>query len=150
MTFILLHAGVPIGRLHLDEGEPAAGSLAPLPAYESVAGPLRREGDLLWRRRAPSVASGRSFALDARSVVATPASSDERVCREADIVREHLELATEDGQQVPVAWIDVADAAAQAEPPFVLVYFRDAPAGVPARVARRRPIGGANAGPPAA
>jgi hypothetical protein len=137
MVFNLLSAGIPIGRVDLDDGEPAGGSLEPFAAYEAAAGAFRREGDVLWRGRAPWVGRQLGLALRSRPEYSAPIAGEEEARQAADEARTLLALATEDGRQVPVAWIDVADASAQREPPFVLVYFREAPAGVRAEVSPR-------------
>jgi hypothetical protein len=147
MTFVLLHAGIPIGRVDLDDGDPAGGTLMPLPAYDAIAEPFRREGGLLWRRRAPWVEFPVVFS--GASAIVAEERKDGTVQQEAEEARERLSLATEHGQQVTVAWIDIADAPAQREPPLVLVYFREAPAGVRA-ILPTRPRAGSGESPPAA
>src|SRR5688500_8009648 len=139
MTFVVLHTGIPIGEVDLDNGEPAGWILMHFAAYDAIAEPFRREGDLVWRQRLSS----------SDSAIPAEGRNDETVEQKAEEARHRLSLATEHGQQVPVAWIDIADAAAQREPPLVLVYFREAPAGVPA-IVPTRPRAGSEESPPAA
>jgi hypothetical protein len=125
-TVVLFSTGVPIGRVELDGGEPAAGYLVPSAQYENIAAPFRQAGDLLWRRRALSMRLG----LPTRDDDPNAAPLTERtitVLRDAEIARQQLSIVTESGYSVETAWIDLTDAKAHNEPPFVLVYFWHAP-----------------------
>ena len=132
MRFLLLYAGAPVGRIVLDGGQPAAGWLEPLPAYERLRPALRRAGDLLW------VSRFQPESEDARAAVA-----------EAEALKPHLSLATEPGAPVTVASVDLWDDSIHGEPPFVLVYFRGQPAAVGAAVPPRRGAGGEGSRPAA-
>ena len=48
MAYLLLFAGVAVGRLELDDGEPAAGFLEPFPGYEAIREVFQLAGDMLW------------------------------------------------------------------------------------------------------
>jgi hypothetical protein len=118
---MLRYAGMPLGHIELDAGEPAAGFLEPLPSYEALRESFQLAGDLLWTEH---------FLR-----LGPPSPRLARAMAEADAMKARLELATLDGTQLPVGLIDLADAKRQGEPPFVLVYFRSQPATVLARVA---------------
>ena len=121
MRCLLLYAGTPIGRVELDDGEPAGGYLEPLPAYEKVGPIFRVAGDALWLARFDA-----DSPLYRELWVGTP-------IEDAQAVLPHLSLATEAGTPIPVASLDFWDASLDGEPPFVLAYLRPQPAAVPAR-----------------
>ena len=118
---MLRYAGMPLGQVEFDGGEPAAGFLEPLPAYDALRETFQLAGDLLWAEQ---------FLR-----LGPPSPSLAHAMAKADAMKARLDLATLDGTQVPVGLIDLADAKRQGEPPFVLVYFRAQPAAVLARVA---------------
>ena len=135
MYRLLLYTGIPIARVDLDAAEPALGVLEPLPAYEALAAPFRRGCDTLWLtgfgRREPSGEAAHYLAS-------------------AEAHKAALGLADEDGTPVPTALIDVWDSTLDGDPPFVLVYFGEEGAGVPARLRGPQPAEGAEGSRPAA
>jgi hypothetical protein len=60
------------------------------------------------------------------------------ILERAEQAKRQLTLATEQGTPVEVVAIDLADAKAQHEPPFVLVYFAEHPGIVGAPVEPRQ------------
>lgn len=131
-AFVLRYAGTPLGRVELDDGEPAGGSLEPLPAYQSLGAVFRRAGNLLWAYRARWLRLGLEPGSPVPGWPTAPDARTAEAVHRAEEARARLELATEEGVEVPVASIDIADARFQREPPFVLVHFRAQPAAVPA------------------
>lgn len=127
MAYLLLFGGTTIGRLELDDGEPAAGYLEPLPGYDAVREVFQLAGDMLWL--------GHFFRFG------SPTPRVQAILDRAEQAKRQLTLATEQGAPIEVVAIDLADAKAQHEPPFVLVYFAEHPGIVGARVAPRHDRG---------
>jgi hypothetical protein len=126
LSYLVLFAGTPIGRVSLDAGEPAAGLLEPLPGYTAMAPTFQAAGDLLWQARFP------------RRPAWSPAAT--ALLAAADRGRAALSLSTEAGTPVPVAALDLWADTRSGDPPFVLVQWREQPAAMPA-VVRPRPAG---------
>lgn len=156
MRFLLRFAGTPIGRVELDDGEPAGGYLEPLPAYERVREPFRRVGELRWAcflRSSGGIVPGYAhgivpgYGIDDPYVTVAPGVR--RAYRDLQALRRQLaeaeagvrgayrlpELATESGDVIAMASLELADGDLGGEPPFVLVYFGVRPSGAGAGLA---------------
>lgn len=124
MLHLLLFAGIPIGRVMLDDGEPAAGLLEPLPACAQVADVFRAAGDAC--RRSWGVGHLANAAVAMRDRARTTQQDFARAVAQ-------LSLATEAGTAVTVERLDFWDSSQVGDAPFVLVYRGAAMAAVPAR-----------------
>ena len=142
MRCVLLFAGTPVGYVDLDGGEPAAGYLEPLPAYEERAGPVfRRAGNAVWAERAhgraldpPDAATGPPELGEFAATLRAMAASRSEAQAEAAAHTPHLALATEAGTPIAADALELWDMSGGGEPPFVLATFGAAAAAVRAVV----------------
>ena len=148
MRYTITHQGVPVGTVDLEpSGDVAAGSVAPLPAYDALR-PVARAATVALRNLAPIGPRPPDPPLfGQRDPDPAAAAAQEALRRGADLGRS-LELRDPTGALVPADFVELTDWPGGHPEVAVLVRFRGAHPGGPA--VRRPPHtagGGASPAP---